>query len=93
MIKFAYRKNLIYILQLIIWNLLRKIEKTIISKGLGFGASSIFTLLMFLGDFIFGLIIYLYQLQFLKKNKDEPSKFMSITLLHKENELVPPDSK
>ena len=93
MIKFAFRKNLIYILQLILWNLLRKIEKTIISKGLGFEISSIFTILMFLGNFIFGLIFYLYQLQFLKKNKNEPSKFMSITLLQKENELVPPDSK
>ena len=93
MIKFAFRKNLIYILQLILWNLLRKIEKTIISKSLGFEISSIFTILMFLGNFIFGLIFYLYQLQFLKKNKNEPSKFMSITLLQKENELVPPDSK
>ena len=46
MIKFAFRKNLIYILQLILWNLLRKIEKTIISKGLGFEISLTFKVII-----------------------------------------------
>ena len=93
MIRFALRYNLIYILQLIIWNLLRNIEKAIISSILGFDNSIIFTLLMFLGDLIFGSIIYSYQLKFLQNNNDKPSKFMSITLLHNTNELIPPDSQ
>ena len=93
MIKFTLRYNLIYILQLIIWNLLRKIEKTVVSSVLNFDKSIIFTLLMFLGELIMGFAIYSYQLNFLRKNNNKPSKFMSITLIQSSNELVPPDSK
>ena len=90
MIKFALRPNLIYILQLIIWTALRKVERIIMSEVLGFNNSSIFTSLMFLGEFLAGLIIYTYQEKFLSK-KQKPTKFMSIILRQASDELVPRD--
>ena len=51
MIKFVSRPNIIYLIQLIIWNILRKVEKTIIGEVFFFDNSSIFTLLMFIGEF------------------------------------------
>ena len=91
MIKFALRPNLIYILQLLIWTALRKVERIIMSEVLGFGNSSIFTSLMFLGEFLGGLVIYIYQERFLSKKQQEPTKFMSIILRKASDELIPRD--
>ena len=90
MIKFALRPNLIYILQLIIWNVLRKIDKIIMNELFDFDRSALFVSLMFLGEFLFGLVIYLYQKRFLNKNK-KPSVFMSIVLRQASNNITPPD--
>ena len=92
MFKFAIRPNLIYPFQLMIWNFMRTVDKLIIIIILKFGISSIFTLLMFLGEFILGLIAYLYQKNFLSKNKEIP-KFMSIVLYQPRNILKIPDKK
>ena len=92
MFKFAIRPNLIYPFQLMIWNFMRTVDKLIIIIILKFGISSIFTLLMFLGEFILGLIVYLYQQNFLSKNKEIP-KFMSIVLYQPRNILKIPDKK
>ena len=78
-IKFALRRNLIYPLQLIIWNFLRNLETLLISYLFNFDDSFVYTPIMFLGEFLSGLIIYNYQNRFLKKGK-KPSKFFSITL-------------
>ena len=92
MIKFVSRPNLIYILQLIIWNELRKVEKIIMSEVLDFGSSGIFTPLMFLGEFLAGLIIYQYQEKFINKNKSKKlSNFMSIVLIQSPNNISSPD--
>ena len=90
MIKFALRPNLIYILQLIIWNVLRKIDRIIMNELFDFDRSALFVSLMFLGEFLFGLVIYLYQKRFLNKNK-KPSVFMSIVLRQASNNITPPD--
>ena len=52
MIKFALRPNLIYPLQLIIWNLLRKLETMLINYLFNFSDSLVYTPLMFIGEFV-----------------------------------------
>ena len=92
MIKFALRHNLIYPLQLIIWNLLRKIETILISNLFNFSDSLVYTPLMFIGEFVSGLFIFLYQKKFLKKEQKQPIKFFSITLIQTEETLNYPDN-
>ena len=70
-IKFAWRHNLIYPVQLLIWNILRKINTFVLDKQFGFSKSLLFTLIMFLGEFFFGIIVYLYQKRFLKNKKTD----------------------
>ena len=78
MIKFALRHNLKYPLQLLLWNILRDIELYIIIRFYNFN-SIIYTPLMFLGEFLAGLIIYLYQKQFLSKDlRTKLSRYSSL---------------
>ena len=74
MIKFALRPNLIYPLQLLIFNVARNVENILIERFLDDTVSLIYTPLMFLGEFFSGLIIYYYQKQFVKSNKKKESK-------------------
>ena len=69
MIKFALRRNLIYPLQLLLWNVLRDIECIIISHSFNIKTLLIYTPLMFLGEIFGGLSFYLYQNHFLSKNR------------------------
>ena len=69
MIKFAVRRNLIYPLQLLLWNFLRDTESSLISYFFEVDNFFIYTHLMFLGEFFAGLIIHLYQKQFLSETK------------------------
>ena len=81
-IKFASRPNMKYLVHLIIWSFIRHILVDIISEFLHFDLYLIYSFLMFLGEFIFGLILYLYQKKyFLKKNNVENAKFMGIELI------------
>ena len=73
MIKFAIRRNLIYPFQLLLWDGLRDIDNALIYFYLSFDNSLIFTILMFLGEFFAGLILYLYQKKFLKNSKSRRS--------------------
>ena len=94
MIKFSTRGNIKFPFQLLLWNILRKFESSLISYFLGFDNSLIFTPLMFLGEFSAGLIIYLYQKKFLQKQKNsEKIKNKSITLIVTEQYLKAIDSK
>ena len=80
MIKIAFRQNLKYPLQLLLWTILRDIESDLIFVFLNFN-SAIYTPIMFLGELLAGLIIYIYQKQFFAKDKiKELSKFASIQL-------------
>ena len=89
-IKFAWRRNLIYPIQLLIWTFLRKVITIILSKEFNFSQSVIFTLLMFLGEFFAGLILFHYQRSFLIK-KETQSKSKEI-LIYSQNEMKQPDS-
>ena len=70
-ITLSFRKNLIYLFLLFIFILLRRILAIILSSIYGLDNSLIFCLLMFLGEFIAGLIIYHKQSSFLDKNLNE----------------------
>ena len=71
LITLSFRKNLIYLFLLFIFILLRRILAIILSSIYGLDNSLIFCLLMFLGEFIAGLIIYHKQSSFLDKNLNE----------------------
>ena len=89
-IKFAWRRNLIYPIQLLIWALLRKIDTIILDKLFNFSKNLLFTFLMFFAEFIAGIILFLYQRSFLEKKKTkEKSKS---NLIFKENKIKSPDS-
>ena len=92
MIKFALRPNLIYPLQLIIWNLLRKLETMLIGSLYKFSDSLAYTPLMFIGEYVSGLIFHKYQKKFTKR-KNKPSKFLSITLREGPYKILSPDRK
>lgn len=84
MIKFVFRQNLKYPLQLLIWNILRDIECYLISYFYSFEDSLIYTPLMFLGEFSTGLIINQYQKKFLTKNKTNEKTKISFPVLIRE---------
>ena len=92
MIKFALRNNLKYPLELLIFSFLRDLDNILIDYFFNFD-SLIYMSLMFLGEFFFGLIIYLYQTSFLNKNKGRKSiRYKSITLIMNKGSLAK-DSK
>ena len=91
MIKFAVRRNLIYPTQLLFWHLLRNLETMLIDYLFEFSSSLIYTPLMFLGEFISGLIIYKSQLNFLNEKKFTP-KPKSKSLIYNEERIEFPDS-
>ena len=95
MMKLAVRHNMIYPLQLLIFNFARDTESTLISKLLKFEGDLIFTPVMFLGEFFAGLIIFSYQKYFLFKKKgtnkkEEKSSFKVIKLLQRKNNDIDP---
>ena len=69
MIKISTRRNLIYLVYLIIFYHIRIIEKTIIEHFYPFNDSLIFTLLMHLGELLGGLITFIYQKTFINRRK------------------------
>jgi len=99
MIKFGIRKNLIYPLMLIIYTSIRKIDSILMIKINNFEASLFLTYIMFLGEFVFGLIIYLSNLRFLAINRDSKestnrnSSILGIKLIQRKSKLKIPDKK
>lgn len=84
-IRFASRQNLKYPLQYLLWNVLRDTEGTLMGYFLGVSDLSINLPLMFLGEFLAGLLIYFYQRQFLINYKErKTSRYMSIELIKTE---------
>ena len=90
MMKFALRHNLIYPLMLIIFNLFRKVDLIVLDRIIKFKFSLLITCLMFLGEFIVGLIIYIYQISFLPIKKK--NTFMGIKLIQGPADISHPDS-
>jgi len=91
MIKFALRRNLIYPLQLLIYNLLRNLETKLIDHLFEFRDSLVFTPIMFIGEFLVGLLVYKYQKNFIKKKK-KTYKFFSIELIEGDIKIKHPES-
>ena len=92
MIKFALRRNLIYPLQLVIYNLLRKLEVMLLEHLFDFGDSLALTPIMFIGEFLVGLLVYKYQKNFIKKKKTTTYKIFSIELIEGEIKIQHKDS-
>ena len=90
MIKFALRPNLRYPIQLIIWSFIRTIERELISQFYSYKINLVYLPLMFLGEFIFGGIIYLYIEYTSKKTKENENaiSFMSIRLIDNSNKIL-----
>ena len=94
MIKFALRKNLKYPLQLLIWKEARSILKIIIADLYDYKLSLIFTFLMFVGEFLMGLIVYIYQKTFLsKKVSSTDNKLAQLFLKIQKPHMRQDDSK
>ena len=93
MFKCEFKKNSKYPIQLLIWSTAREIEKIIISVVLNFNGGLIYTPLMFIGEFLSGLIIYSYQLKYLKYKKAERKRFFSIVLIEGKKEMITLDHK
>ena len=93
MIKFALRRNLIYVLQYIIWSLLRFILAIFMDTSFKFGKSYIIIQSIFFGETLAGAIMLISQKKYNKKKKDQ--YFMSIKLISLEDNklLVPRDNK
>ena len=69
MIKFALRRNLIYPFQYLLWSVIRDIESDLISIFFKLDHLIITTPLMFLGEFLGGLILYIYDMKIITKYK------------------------
>ena len=69
MIKFALRRNLIYPFQYLLWSVIRDIEGDLISIFFKLDHLIITTPLMFLGEFLGGLILYIYDMKIIAKYK------------------------
>ena len=67
MIKFSARKNLIYYVLLILFILIRKIILMITAKRYPHSTAVLYTLVMFVGEALAGIIIYIYQKKATKK--------------------------
>ena len=92
MLKIGLRNNLLYLLMLTIFTFFRKVDLIMMNQIIGFKSSLLLTFLMFFGEFFAGIIIYLYQISFFKKQKDTEKIFMGIKLIQASSELSYPDS-
>ncbi len=78
MIIFSLKKKLIYPLQLLIFNVVRDTERDLLSIYFKFDFSLIFTPLMFIGEFLAELLIYLYQKNITAKKISNINKQMNL---------------
>ena len=89
-IKFAWRHNLIYPIQLLIWLNVRKSITMVLDKEFHFSKNLLFTLLMFFSEFVTGLILFFYQKSFLnEKTSDKDTKEF---LIYTQSEMKRTDS-
>jgi len=90
MIKIRTRYNLLYPLMLFVFSFLREVDSIFISR-LKFNDSLLLTFLMFLAEFIAGLLIFSYNLSFFKGRKK--STYKKIKLIQAKEEMKRPDSR
>ena len=93
-IKLGIRRNLFYPIILFICDFLRKIDSYAISDYYTFKYPILLILIMFVSEFVTGLSLFLYQKNYLTKNKNETEQvFMGIKLITSTQENIPhPDS-
>ena len=89
-IRIGIRHNLIYLLMLIIFNFIRKVDLIVLDKVFEFNTSMIFVILMILGEFLAGLIICIYQASFFSTKKNNTTTEKKLITSH--STLSPPDS-
>ena len=92
MIRIGLRKNLFYLLMLTIFNFLRNIDTIVMNQIIGLNGSLFLTFLMFLGEFVAGLIIYIRQIRFLRSRRSI-NIFMGIKLIQASSEISISDNK
>ena len=86
------RRNLLYVIYLMVYYFLRKVDLIIISEKFKFNESLIFTFLMLFGEFVAGFAIYIYQRYFFKKRPNKASTYLGIELLQNDIILTRPDN-
>lgn len=86
------RRNLLYIIYLMISYFMRKVDLIIITETYKFNDPLIFTFLMLLGEFVGGLSIYLYQHYFFKTKENKGTRYFGIELLQNDLQMKSPDS-
>lgn len=91
MIVIGIRKNLLYPLMLIFFTTIRTADSILMVKLIEYEGYLFLTIIMFLSEFILGLIIYLSHLNFLSKKKD--TSFMGLIFRQPPSELPSPDKK
>ena len=85
MIKFSFRYNLVFPIMQSLCTLIRKIVCIIMIKVIKFNNSFILAFSMFFSEFIFGLVLYQYHINFLSKNIR--GKFMGLKLIESSRRL------
>ena len=98
MIKFELRRNLIYPLQYLIWNLSRDFLTMFIKFLFNFTDSNAYIPFMFLGEIFLGGLFHLYLKKIMPKKSDNKEQyFMAIKLIKNEEDdndyFAPLDSK
>ena len=88
--KIGIRYNLLYPLMLIIFSFFRKIDSILMYDIIGVKGSLLLTLIMFLSEFLSGLILFRYHMAFLRR--ENKSTFMGIDLIEGQTEIHSPDS-
>ena len=102
LIRVSVRRNLMYIIYLMIFYYLRKGVLMIINSEYEFNESLIFTFLMFSGEFLGALSIYLYQIlsfknvdeekEKIKKENTRKSKYLGMILIHAKAKILRSDN-
>ena len=94
MLKVTLRRNLIYPINLIIWESMRKLISILIFNLFNFKGSLIYTFLMFLGEFIGGFILYKYQNNFVegKHNLEKSLLKYKFPLIQEKSEMKREDN-
>ena len=94
-IKFAFRRNLIYPGQLILYHFLRQVVVDLIANIFDFENSLAYTPIVFTAEFLGGLTFYLLQILSLRRKRTKKNNnFMSIKLIQDKakNALAPADN-
>ena len=90
-LKFGIRFNLLHPMMFIIFTFLRRIDSILIDKYINLNISLLLTFLMFLSEFISGLVLYLYHIKFLSSSKR--STFMGVKINRKSDDETHHDGK